>query len=557
MTSQPDKSMNPERHFFLNYSAIALNGSKLEPTVVDKEGQLFVKDFPKGVMAKLNPWPPRSEENKLNFILRRCGKLHENLLRCGFNRCTDTLLYAISIVQKHKPYVLCARDTYDRCNYYLIPILRHFYLVPPKGNTDSKKSPIRSFRKRLYWQLKRRPQLIVPQVLIFCPQDFVNFLFDRVSLLCEGSSMTVAAMYAARDRVPCNTDIIIADPNDFDPEKSIFDLSCTTYCVFDYCDVFFRRNNQNKLTQIWNHLSPKCHRSMILGFLSKESVQFINSEIENYAALLCGEFPSMSMFTRHTVYNCENDLKPALAATLVNRYCGAQILIYVNDPAVIAVLANELRDLVDSDQPQCFSRINRVFIILDSMGPSVCKATLSNFLSTPDGVHITSDIASENLQFPDIPILINYDLPKDIETFVSRYSCIGRTPVLPPYYSFPEKSDESLKLMHALLMQVWKQKEGFNKLSAESFSLFTLHDLNISCDLVALLNELQEEVPPFLEVASKDARNCTSSDRSNHKEPKAEKFLPEFFHSELSLDLAPFSNFQSTQHLPVSKGNTL
>lgn len=555
----PDNRIIPERHFFSNYSVVSLNGIQLEPIVMDENGRLTVDNFPNSVMAKLNSLEPKSEEKKLRFILLKCGTLHNNLLVSGFDRCSETLLYAVSIFQKRTPFVLCARETYDRSYYYLIPILRQLHLAQRRKKFNLKKGLTKkAFEKRLQpfnWRWGRHPRSNTSQVLIFCPEEYVSFLLARIAFLCEGSFMTVAAVRAATDRVPMNTTIIITDPKNFDTKLKFSDLRDTKFCVFDFCDILLRRNYREKITLILNRLSPTCHRSIVLAFLSKTSVRLIDSKLGKYAALLCGKYPSMTMFTRHTLFNCEDAAKPSLAATLVNRFQGMNIIIYVKDHAVKAVLANELRDLANRDQPQIFSRTNRIFVLREDMDILHRIKTLSEFESMLDAVLITSDIASEDLNFQDILILINYDLPEDIETFINRHSCIGRTPVLPPFYSFPHKSDKSLKLMHTLLMQHWREKEGFNKPSAESFSFFSIHDFGISSDLVALLNELQEKVPPFLEEVVKGTEKSPASGWRKSKEITTKKFLPEFFRSDSSLGVPSFSNFQSIQHLPIIEDN--
>lgn len=556
MSSQTDNPRNPERHFYLNYSTIAINGVPLRPIVVDNKGQLSVKDFPNGVISKLDASAQNTEGENLKNILINCSTLHENLLKNGFMHCSETLLYAVSIFQKKAPYVLCARDTYDRSYFYLIPILRQLHLALKKKRTkpvEAKlKKPFGRCLSPLSWRWKKQTQFVQPQILIFCPANIVDFLLTRLSLLCEGAPMSVAAIRETTDCVPWTANIIIADPQSFDPSLKYIDLSHTKYCVFDVCDVFFRGNNEEKLTLILDHLNPKCHRSLILGFLSHKSVRFINSNLNGYAALICGEFPSMTMFTRHTIYSCEDDAKPAFAVNLVNRFQGIPILIYVNDPAVKAVLANELRVLSDADQSQIFSRTSRIFVLLENMTSEERKKILSEFNAMLDAVLLTSDAASVDLEFQDILILINYDLPEDIETFVSRHGCVGRTLLLPQYYAFPDKSDKSLKLMYTLLMQHWKLKEGFNRASAESFSLLALKDKKFCPDLVILLNELQESIPPFLEEYANETNNYQAEGGMNFKEPKTEGFLPEFFHSELSLDVESFSNFRSLQDFPCT-----
>lgn len=49
---------------------------------------------------------------------------------------------------------------------------------------------------------------------------------------------------------------------------------------------------------------------------------------------------------------------------------------------------------------------------------------MKTFISMKKDVLVATDVAAKGLDFPDIKHVINYDMPKDIESYVHR---IGRT----------------------------------------------------------------------------------------------------------------------------------
>lgn len=254
----------------------------------------------------------------------------------------------------------------------------------------------------------------------------------------------------------------------------------------------------------------------------------------------------MTMYTRHKVIYCEEDRKPMMAANLIAQYRDVPIIIYVSDPNVKAVLSQELAELAKpSGQPMQFNRTARILVLKDNMLPLEREELFSQFTQLLDPVLITSDEAAMDLEFRDVPVLINYDLPPEVETFVSRHKCIGRTPLLPQYYSFPNRSDGSLKLIHSLLLRDWLEKEGFNKPPAISYTFYNKLNDGMASDLIDLLEECQEAVPPFLKQAatfqppaSQTGPNSQISSRRNSLMgyvAKLERFNPEFFHSEISI----------------------
>lgn len=49
---------------------------------------------------------------------------------------------------------------------------------------------------------------------------------------------------------------------------------------------------------------------------------------------------------------------------------------------------------------------------------------MKQFLNGQKDVLVATDVAAKGLDFPDIKHVINYDMPKDIESYIHR---IGRT----------------------------------------------------------------------------------------------------------------------------------
>ena len=533
-------SMNPNRHYFLNYTSESLNGLHLEPSVFEKDSPLSDKAFSSGIVASYKCLRPKSG-SKFKSLFPKCERLHRNLVAGGYDKCPDVLLYAISILHKHSTLVLCARDTYDRSYYYFIPILRHIFMSAKKKREKIQKPPaiVQPWRK-VTVRYKNRNEPAKPAILILCPFKSVYFAYNRAMRLCEGTEIKVAAISFINCAIPKDTTLLIADPMMLIPWDSV-SLENVRYCVLDECDEFLRAGYTEKLNSILRKNPSSCHHSVILGFLSKKSMKFIERHFKAWTAVTCGGFPSMTMYTKHVFYKCDDADKVQLATTCILQNPDTPIIVYVKDTNVKASLVTALNQRA-KPAPVSFSRSTRVIVMRDIMCGKEKERVVSDFRSLPDPVLITTDEAAGELDFGDVPVLINFDLPSDIETFVARHNCVGRTPLLPQFYSFPDKTDEALKPLHNQLMRQWKNKEGFNTPSATLISFFNIANSDLPPDLVEILNEIQESVakillnPRFPDGVEPIARTISVSSSSNVPSEHAKEFMGGYLLSRTSTD---------------------
>ncbi|WPK26518.1 hypothetical protein PUMCH_003873 [Australozyma saopauloensis] len=494
------------RHFFLKHSVYSLNGKPLEVSMHNKERQLHSNDFKNAASDDVPLVRQKKGDYGIDAVVTNCDQLCDNLIAGGFRNSPTALLYSDSIFNEKRHFVMCARDTYDRSYFYLIPILKSVLPCDPSASSLADKAKKRhptlvasTFRRKLRNSKSK--------VLILCPAEFIYFLYNRVVRLCENTTVTMSFVQPSSsiNTLKKNVNIIISDPNDIKVAEDSKLLTSLDYLVFDHSDVLFRKYDNAHLESIVALLDSECHRSMILCSVSRKTLQFIGTHLEDYAAVFCGAYPSMSMFTRHTVMESSNESKLAKVAKIILSYPDTPIIIYVNDLNMKLTLVYELREMIKpTGAITAFSKTTRILVLKDSLTGLERESILSQFQNLSDAVLITSDSAAEEVDFKDIPVLISYDMPEDIGTFLERHGCVGQTPLLPRFYSFPHKSDQSLKTMHAALMRDWVDKEGFNKPSAISYSFFNEENKLIAAEMIKLLEECQEVVPSFLrDIASK------------------------------------------------------
>ena len=91
--------------------------------------------------------------------------------------------------------------------------------------------------------------------------------------------------------------------------------------------------------------------------------------------------------------------------------------------------------------------------------------TLREFKEGRSFVLVATDVASRGLDVKDVRLVVNYDMPDGCEDFIHRIGRTGR-----------------------------KTNEGYNE--GRAVSLFTMEDGRLARELVGILTEAKQEVPP-------------------------------------------------------------
>ncbi len=210
-------------------------------------------------------------------------------------------------------------------------------------------------------------------------------------------------------------DIVVATPGrlqDFINDKKI-NLEHINTVILDEADTMLELGFLGEIKNILKSCTqPKqmmCFSATISQNIKKLAKEFLRDplivEVSNRRDVVNA--------IKHRAYKVDKKRKAELASKLVKSMDGEQVLIFVNKKDV----ADKLYEYFKSQE------IWTTVIHGDIHRGGRAKA-LTLFKSKKSQVLIATDIAARGIDIPELPMVINYDLPEETDSFTHR---VGRT----------------------------------------------------------------------------------------------------------------------------------
>jgi ATP-dependent RNA helicase RhlE len=218
-------------------------------------------------------------------------------------------------------------------------------------------------------------------------------------------------------RLKEGVDIVVATPGrllDFINDKKI-NLEYVNTVILDEADTMLELGFLNEIKSILKQCTkPKqmmCFSATISQNIKKLAKEFLHHpsvyEVSNRRDVV--------NFIKHRSFKVDKKRKAELAATLVKEMGVEQVLIFVNKKET----ADKLFEYFKSKE------IWTTVIHGDIKRGGRAKA-LRIFKSKKAQVLIATDIAARGIDIPQLPLVINYDLPEETDSFTHRVGRTGR-----------------------------------------------------------------------------------------------------------------------------------
>jgi ATP-dependent RNA helicase RhlE len=218
-------------------------------------------------------------------------------------------------------------------------------------------------------------------------------------------------------RIKQGVDIVVATPGrlqDFIADKKI-NLEHINTVILDEADTMLELGFLGEIKAILKSCSqPKqmmCFSATISQNIKKLSKEFLNNptivEVSNRRDVV--------NMIKHRAYKVDKKRKAELAAKLVKGMGEEQVLIFVNKKDV----ADKLFEYFKAQG------IWTTIIHGDIKRGGRAKA-LTLFKSGKSQVLVATDIAARGIDIPLLPLVINYDLPEETDSFTHRVGRTGR-----------------------------------------------------------------------------------------------------------------------------------
>lgn len=341
--------------------------------------------------------------------------LFENLRRCGYDRPTPVQKYSIPIVTQGRDVMACAQTGSGKTCAFMVPCLESLLrsgAPPPLGLGG------------------RRSRAAAPCGLVLAPtrelavqihQESRKFSFDtgiRACIIYGGADMR-----DQRGELEKGCDILIATPGRLSDmyERGNVTLALIQFFILDEADRMLDMGFEPQVRQIveqtdMSKSSRQRRQSMMFSATFAREVQFMARDfLHDYIFITVGRVGSASeLVTQKVIFAEELSQKVRTLEKILKEY---------RAPDGLAVVFVETKRGADGLEQQLYEKMP-VAAIHGDRSQFEREEALAAFRSGANPVLIATDVAARGLDIPNVSLVVNFDMPKQMDDYVHR---IGRT----------------------------------------------------------------------------------------------------------------------------------
>ncbi|KDQ06858.1 hypothetical protein BOTBODRAFT_181202 [Botryobasidium botryosum FD-172 SS1] len=387
--------------------------------------------------------------------------LIENIGYAHYTTPTPVQKYSIPIVAGDRDLMACAQTGSGKTGGFLFPILSSLFTHGPRapppesGNTYGRS-------RRAY-----------PTALILAPtRELVSQIHDEARKFAYRSWVRPAVVYGGADInqqlrvVERGCDVLSATPGRLVDliERGRISLANIRYLVLDEADRMLDMGFEPQIRRIvQGEDMPGVHDRQTLMFSAtfpREIQMLAKDFLKDYIFLSVGRVGSTSEnITQKIEYVEDPDKRSVLLDILHSEPQGGLTLVFVETKR----MADMLSDFLMSNHFPATS-------IHGDRSQREREMALATFRSGRTPIMVATAVAARGLDIPNVTHVVNYDLPSDIDDYVHR---IGRT--------------------------------GRAGNTGVSTAFFNKGNKNICKELLELLREAKQDIPPWLETVVQES----------------------------------------------------
>jgi len=385
----PPKSRQTSGIEFDKYDAI--------PVQVSGEGNADVKPIQRFSEAKL------------------VDSLFENLRRCGYDRPTPVQKYSIPIVVAGRDLMACAQTGSGKTCGFMVPCLESLLRSGPPQNGGNRGG---------------RPKPM-PCALVLAPTRELAAQIHVESLkFAFGTGIRSCIIYGGADMrdqradLEGGCDVLVATPGRLTDmcERSMVALAFVQFFILDEADRMLDMGFEPQVRQIVKQTdmgkssSVRMQAMMFSATFAREVQLMATDFLTDYLFITVGRVGSASeLVTQKVVYAEDNTQKVRALDKAINDYLPKDGL------CVVFVETKRGADALELDLHQ---RNIAVTAIHGDRSQAEREEALAAFKSGANPILVATDVAARGLDIPNVSIVVNFDLPKQLDDYIHR---IGRT----------------------------------------------------------------------------------------------------------------------------------
>ena len=384
-----------------------------------------------------------------------------NIDLAGYKVPTPVQKYSIPIVMGGRDLMACAQTGSGKTGGFLFPILSQAFINGPSPQPTQQGGGYGYGRQRKAY----------PTSLILAPtRELVSQIYDESRKFAYRSWVRPTVVYGGADigsqlrQIERGCDLLVATPGRLVDliERGRISLCCIKYLVLDEADRMLDMGFEPQIRRIVEQEDmPGTANRQTLMFSATfpRDIQMLARDfLKDYVFLSVGRVGSTSENITQKVEYVEDADKRSVLLDILHTHGAGLTLIFVETKR----MADSLSDFL----------INQGFPATSIHGDRTQRErerALEMFRTGRCPILVATAVAARGLDIPNVTHVVNYDLPTDIDDYVHR---IGRT-----------------------------GRAGNTGLST---AFFNRGNRGVVRDLLDLLKEANQEVPPFLENIARE-----------------------------------------------------
>lgn len=387
--------------------------------------------------------------------------LLENIGYARYTTPTPVQKYSIPIVAAGRDLMACAQTGSGKTGGFLFPILSASFTNGPRAPPGEVPSGGYGRTRKAY-----------PTGLILAPtRELVSQIHEEARKFCYRSWVRPAVVYGGADinqqlrQIERGCDLLSATPGRLVDliERGRISLANIRYLVLDEADRMLDMGFEPQIRRIVqgeDMPGVQDRQTLMFSATFPRDIQILARDfMKDYVFLSVGRVGSTSENITQKVEYVEDSDKRSVLLDVLSAQDGGLTLVFVETKR----MADMLSDFLYTNSISATS-------IHGDRTQRERETALQTFRTGRTPVLVATAVAARGLDIPNVTHVVNYDLPSDIDDYVHR---IGRT--------------------------------GRAGNTGISTAFFNRGNRNIVRDLIELLREANQEIPPWLETVAQES----------------------------------------------------
>jgi len=341
--------------------------------------------------------------------------LQKNLRRCGYERPTPVQKHAIPIVVGGRDLMACAQTGSGKTCAFMVPCIESLLRSGPPPSQSSRGRPTP-----------------MPCALVLAPtRELASQIHEESLKFTYNTGMFSRLVYGGADireqmrEMGKGTDVLIATPGRLSDMigRSCCDLGLTQFLILDEADRMLDMGFEPQVREIVEQsgMSRKLNRgrqSMMFSATFAAGVQKLAGDfLGEYLFITVGRVGSCAeTITQMVLYAEEGRGKTRALEKIYREHAPPEGFL-----TVIFVDSKRKADEIEADLWQSGLRVCAIHGDRDQREREIAMAA---FKSGENPILVATDVAARGLDISNVGLVINFDMPKQMDDYVHR---IGRT----------------------------------------------------------------------------------------------------------------------------------